>query len=62
MLRLTVGWGLCQPSYMDPNRSHEGQSIIARTCSQEFKLDSSKAENREIRRKLKVNTESNPLD
>lgn len=55
MLRLTVGRGLCQPSSMDTHRSHEGQSITARTCSQEFELDSRKAQNRKIRRQVKVN-------
>ncbi len=44
MLRLTAGGGLCQPSSVDTHRSHEGQSIIARTSSQEFKSDSRKTD------------------
>lgn len=51
MLRLTVGGGLCQPSSVDTHRSHESQSITARTRSQEFKADGTKVEKSEIRRK-----------
>lgn len=53
---MTVGEGLRQPSSMDTHRSHEGQSVTAGSGSQELKSDSRKAENSEIRRKLKPET------
>lgn len=48
MLGLTVGGGLSQPSSLDTHRSHESQSITARSSSREFESEHREAENSEI--------------